>query len=195
MAAKKSAFEAAENARVLHGVAKAAAAISSYGPAVALEVLALEEAAKAQALRMCWRLSLVGEAFVDPDRLGERLEDVLQRDHIERHRFAAWHQGISDLLRQAGATDEARRLSHDRKHLPKYEWLYRAERLKQRGLYVDPHAGTSPSDVTRADYRDATAMVEPYVTATVRAAEQWRAFDEGARAAERTGKTSTPPRN
>jgi AbiV family abortive infection protein len=175
---RKRSIDAAKNAGALRDVATAAASLGHYGAAVALEILALEEAAKAQALGMRARLA----TLLGIDIPIEELEDVLQREHTVRHRFAAWQLLQHELVRISQEQFE-RQLSHGPPSqridvyeaataavLRKKRWLNKAERLKQRGIYVDPHSGTIPSRLGRADYNEAVAIVEPYVTLTLQQA-------------------------
>jgi AbiV family abortive infection protein len=149
-----------------------------YGAAVALEILALEEAAKAQALGMRAMLASLNGIHVPT----EGLEDVLQREHTVRHRFAAWQLLQQELVRISREQFEHQLrkgppeqridvyLAATEAVLKKKLWLDRAERRKQRGIYVDAHSGTTPSQTGRADYVEAVAVVEPYVTLTLQQA-------------------------
>jgi len=110
------------------------------------------------------------------------LEDVLQREHTIRHRFAAWQmlqqeavriseQHIRQRLRDGpGAPRIDVFQAATAAVLRKKQWLDRADGLKQRGLYVDAHGGSLPSKITRADYDEALSIVEPYVTLTLQQA-------------------------
>jgi AbiV family abortive infection protein len=148
--------------------------LGHYGAAVALEILALEEAAKAQALGM--RVIIASFDFEMPTK---GLEDVLQRGHTVRHRFAAWQ-----LLQQEAVRISREQFEHQLRHGPpeqridvyqaataavlkKKRWLDKADGRKQIGLYVDPHGGTTPSRIGHADYEEAVAVVEPYVSLTL----------------------------
>jgi AbiV family abortive infection protein len=172
---RKRSIDAARNAGALRDVATAAASLGHYGAAVALEILALEEAAKAQALGMRAMLA----TLQDIDIPTEGLEDVLQREHPVRHRFAAWQLLNRELVRitvdqfeqQLTQGPPAQRIDAYQAAtaavLKKSRWLKKADGLKKRGLYVDPHGGTIPARLGRADYDEAVAIVEPYVTTTL----------------------------
>jgi AbiV family abortive infection protein len=159
----------------LRDIATAAAGLGHYGAAVALEIPALEEAAKAQALGMRAMLATLDDIEVPTDGL----QDVLQREHTVRHRFAAWQLLNRELVRitmdqfeqQLTQGPPARRIDVYRAAaaavLKKSRWLKKADGLKKRGLYVDPHGGTTPARTGRADYDEAVAIVEPYVTTTL----------------------------
>ncbi len=47
------------------------------------------------------------------------------------------------------------------------KWLNRVDKLKQRGLYVDPHGGSTPSAIGKNDFEEASSIVEPYVAETI----------------------------
>lgn len=170
----KFAIEAARNAAVLRDVATAAAEKRHYGVATALEVLALEEAAKSQALG-----TIVLTSIVSPDSDDNAMFDRLMRkSHRNRHEMAAW-QGVIDelvdiVLRSGVPIDQVDRTMRDEAFLrtaARTEWLRRrADAQKQRGLYVDLDARTTPSELTRADYEEAVGFVEPYVTMTLQQA-------------------------
>jgi AbiV family abortive infection protein len=169
-------IEAARNAGVLLDVAAAAARQQAHGLAVALSVLALEEAAKAQGLGMMVWASTLDPGIAYPTA---GLKDVaLRRDHTVRHRFAAWQKTMQAIVQIYG---ERRDLVRARKELEleleaarrvasQTKWLHRADRLKQQGLYVELPANTMPIELTRADYDEALAIIEPYVTLTRRQA-------------------------
>jgi AbiV family abortive infection protein len=171
-------IDAAKNAGALRDIATAAASLGHYGAAVALEILALEETAKAQALGMRAMLATLRDIDIPTDGL----EDVLQREHTVRHRFAAWQLFNQELVRisreqfenqlRQGPPDERIDVyqAATAAVFKKSRWLLKAERLKQRGMYVDPHRGTIPSRLGRADYEEAVAIVEPYVTLTLQQA-------------------------
>jgi AbiV family abortive infection protein len=172
---RKRCIDAAKNSGALRDVATAAANLGHYGAAVALEILALEEAAKAQALGMRAMLATLHDIEVPT----EGLQDVLQREHTVRHRFAAWQLFNRELVRitmdqfeqQLTQGPPAQRIDAYRAAaaavLKKSRWLKKADGLKKRGLYVDPHGGTIPARLGRADYDEAVAIVEPYVTTTL----------------------------
>jgi len=175
---RKRCIDAAQNAGALRDIATAAASLGHYGAAVALEILALEEAAKAQALGMRAMLATLEDIEVPT----EGLQDVLQRKHTVRHRFAAWQLLNRELVRismeqfehQLTQGPPAQRIDINQAAtaavLKKSRWLKKADGLKQRGFYVDPHGGTFPARLSRADYDEAVAIVEPYVTTTLQQA-------------------------
>jgi AbiV family abortive infection protein len=94
----KYSIEAARNARDLRTVAAEAAKLEHFGAAVALEILALEEAAKGQALGMRAIFASLHPSIRVP---GKGLEDVLQRRHGIRYRFAAWQIVLAAAGRKA----------------------------------------------------------------------------------------------
>jgi AbiV family abortive infection protein len=151
----------------MHESSHAAAQLSRFGVAVALEVLALEEAAKAQVLGMMLMASAFG---LSPDYSEALLESVIEKKHGIRHLFASFQIFKQELKRSADA-DPTHLLSFDpdldRRIAESTDWLSDAESLKQNGLYVDPRKGWTPSRLGRPDYDRAAAIVEPYVSLTL----------------------------
>lgn len=165
-------IEAARNAGALLEIAARAESDGHHGPAVALVVLALEEAAKAQALGMLVWASTLNPGIAYPTA---GLEEVaMKRDHTVRHRFAAWQKTMKAIVEMAQERTDLIRARKDlqleleaaRAVADQTEWLNRAEGLKQRGLYVDVPMNTMPVEVSHTDYEEAFAIVEPYVTMT-----------------------------
>ena len=174
----KRALDAAINAGRLREVAEAAANLGHFGAAVALEVLALEEAAKARALRLAATLPITARGPIDAESAEEvtqlltaLVEDVLRRDHSIRHWFAQFelHVRETERLRHNEAfRDFSERVRAAEAALEdKVRWLDRADDLKLQGLYVEPHNGSTPSKLNRSDYEEAVAVVEPFVAATL----------------------------
>lgn len=119
------------NAETLLESATLSADRGNFGVAVALGVLALEEAVKARALFGFLLASRTGAPFGLSD---DNFRDVLYRKHALRH-VLAFHQGMSNALHSAllGALprDEAGRESIKR-DLELARWLVEADKAKQR---------------------------------------------------------------
>jgi len=162
----KYSVEAAKNARDLRAVAAEAVRLGHFGTAVSVEILALEEAAKAQALGMRAIFASLHPSIQVPVK---GLEDVLQRRHGIRYRFAAWQIVQRRLVELSGETTgrEVTMLEATTAVAKQLRWLRKADRLRERGFYVDPHSGKSPSEMTRDDYDEAAAITEPYVSVTL----------------------------
>jgi AbiV family abortive infection protein len=163
-------LEAAENAAGIHESSHAAADLSHYGLAVALEVLALEEAAKAQVLGMMFMAFTFG---LSPDYSEALLESVIEKKHTIRHWFASF-QIFKQEIRHSADADPIHLFSFDpdldSRIAGSTDWLGDAESLKQNGLYVDPRKGWTPSRLGRPDYDRAVAIVEPNVSLTLKQA-------------------------
>ena len=130
-----------------------------------MEILSLEESAKAQALGTAAWVGTLDPSINYP---AEGLQSVLQHTHPPRYRFATWQMLMSELVRAshqglAGAEAEAAATAAV---LQRRQWLENAEKLRQDGLYVDPHSGSTPQKFTKGDYGEAVAVVRPYVNIT-----------------------------
>ncbi len=104
--------------------------------------------------------------------MDDNFRDVLYRKHALRH-VLAFHQGMSNALHSAllGALprDEAGREAIKR-DLELARWLVKADKAKQRGLYVDFIDGRwlQPRDVTPGDWQETLTAVRPFVEETRR---------------------------
>jgi AbiV family abortive infection protein len=159
-------LEAANNAGRLRDVASAAADLQNFGVAVALLVLALEEAVKADLLTMRWKMALLQPGL---DYLVKNPDVITKRTHSLRHLVAARQVFANELsrLHAGGMRDEV--VEEAAKSVAaKVDWLINADRLKQSGLYVDALTRSTPSTIRGADYEVALAIVDPYVTASIR---------------------------
>ena len=157
-------LEAANNAGRLRDVAATAAELDSFGVAVALLVLALEEAVKADLLTMRWKMELLHPGL---DYLVKNPDVVTKRDHSVRHLVAARQIYANEVhrLHVGMPYEEIERAAEAVS--AKVDWLMNADRLKQAGLYVDPGQRSTPSKITRGDYDTALGIVGPYVTASM----------------------------
>lgn len=158
-------LEAANNAGRLRDVAGAAAELENFGVAVALLVLALEEAVKADLLTMRWKMELLHPGL---DYLVKNPDVVTKRDHSVRHQVAARQVYASELYRLHASDMRDDAVEAAAKAVAaQVDWLVKADRLKQGGLYVDPLLRSTPSTIARADYDTALSIVGPYVTASM----------------------------
>ena len=157
------------NAESLLESAAISAERGNFGVAVALGILALEEAVKARALFGFLLARRTGAPFGLSD---DTFRDVLFRKHALRH-VLAFHQGMSNALHSAllGVLphDEAGRQAIKR-DLELARWLAEADRAKQRGLYVDHRNGkwAQPKDVRPEEWEATLTAVRPFVEETRR---------------------------
>jgi AbiV family abortive infection protein len=177
--AREGGFLAAENAQRLLRAADAAAGVGSYGAAIGIAVLALEEAAKARACFGLFAATRVGARFGFSDK---QFRGLIYGPHEFRHVAAFW-QGVSSETRTAlltgaypGDPAQKKRVEAD---LTAGEWLQSANAHKEHGFYVDfAGAGswTGPGAVTEADWVQAEAVAQPFVAEALLQAERARSI-------------------
>lgn len=158
------------NAQSLYESAEAAADKGNVGVAIALTVLAVEEAVKARALFGLLLSSKIGRPFGLKARA---FRDILYYKHAMRHALAVL-QEMSDetrtaLLTGAQPQDERGREAL-RRDVEMARWLTDANTAKLRGLYVDFRDGTwlQPKDVRPEEWERARAVARPFIEETRR---------------------------
>jgi len=181
--AREGGYLAAENAEALLRTAIAAAGVHSFGAAVGLAVLALEEAAKARACFGLFASSRVGGRFGFSDK---QFRALIYGPHEFRHAAAFW-QGISNATRTAILTgtyppDPAQK-GRIQAELTAGEWLQTANDRKERGFYVDfsdAGAWKEPAGITEADWEEALGVVQPFVAEALAQANRARSIRSSA---------------
>jgi AbiV family abortive infection protein len=180
--ARDGGYLAAENAQALLNAATAAAAARSWGAAVGIAVLALEEAAKARALFGCFGASRIpGMKFGFSDK---QFRAMIYGPHGFRHAAAFW-QSISSQTRSAILTGawpgDATGGEKVKADVFAGEWLVTADQLKQKGFYVDYRDDgfwASPSALVQGDWLEAQSVAAPFVAEAVAQAEKARGWSE-----------------
>jgi len=172
--ARDGGIVAAMNARYLLDAAIVLAGQDYPGPAVSLAVLALEEAVKGRAL-----LGRVAVARTPGARYGFT-DDQLRRliygpGHGLRH-AAGLFQHMTPATLTALATGATPHSAEDKSaveaDLEAAEWLQRASKLKEGGIYVEFHDDHwhHPREMKKNEWDEALAVVEPFVNEAVRQA-------------------------
>lgn len=160
---------AIRNAVNLFETAQGASQAGNFGAAVALAVLAVEEAAKGRALLGFALSNETGAPFALQD---DQFRDLIYRSHPLRHAVALY-QGLTaaglNLLAGVGPDAAEARGQVDR-DLRAAAWLSKADRLKQRGLYTDfsDVGWSSPMHITPDRWDEAQAVVRPFLEEAVR---------------------------
>ena len=172
--AREGGIVAATNALDLLQGAKALAEKQLFGQAVSLSVLAFEEATKGRAL-----LGLLAVARNPGSKYGFTNDQLRTLIYGPRHGFrqaAGLWQHMSPATLTALVTGVEPRTPEDKAvvdaDFKAFEWLQRANALKEGGFYVDFHEGHwhFPRELKKDQWDEAFAVVEPFVNEAMRQA-------------------------